>query len=180
MGISHKGIILKLYTEIDLSTLMQMHFLNVHLWVTNWVLSPLSCHITPLKSSVKLKSQMKSPQYFYAPAAFQNQDCKHKNGIDIFAALSPDVVTPLDCQGCTLQALHSRTFLDLVLVPILPTSFCYEALCCNHDAPSAGHQVLKKILHQIHQEAYWVGIAADVNKSPLPSVQEVSTVKKAS
>ena len=34
--------------------------------------------------------------------------------------------------------------LDLVLVLILPTSFCYKALCSNHDAPSAGHQGAEK------------------------------------
>ena len=34
--------------------------------------------------------------------------------------------------------------LDSVLVLILPTNLHHEALCCNHDAPSAGHQGTKK------------------------------------
>lgn len=52
----------------------------------------------------------------------------------------------------------------MVTVPILPSSLCREALLRNHDAPTAGHQGLRKTLERLRREAYWVSMARDVEK----------------
>ena len=53
---------------------------------------------------------------------------------------------------------------DKVLIPVLPTSLRQVALNRNHDAPSAGHLGSDKTLERLRQEAYWVGMARDVNQ----------------
>ena len=72
---------------------------------------------------------------------------------------------PLQCCGHSsrlLRVYFAGTI--LLLVPILPTSLLHKSLCRNHDASCAGHQGTEKNLHQICQEAYWVGMAEDVNR----------------
>ena len=48
-------------------------------------------------------------------------------------------------------------------VPILPVSLRTEAICHNHDTPSAGHQGVEKTLDRLRLNAYWVGMGRDVN-----------------
>ena len=50
-------------------------------------------------------------------------------------------------------------------VPILPTKLNEGALKQNHDdAPAAGHQGPEKTINWSRQEAYWVGMAQDVEQ----------------
>ena len=51
---------------------------------------------------------------------------------------------------------------DVVKVPLIPTSLQQNALQQSHDLPSAGHQGTAKTLARLQQEAYWVGMAKDV------------------
>ena len=53
---------------------------------------------------------------------------------------------------------------DTLTVPVLPSSLHHRALLRNHDAPSAGHQGADKTLERLQQEAYWVGMSADVER----------------
>ena len=53
--------------------------------------------------------------------------------------------------------------MDAVTVPLLPPSQCQGTLHLCHDVPSAGHLGIAKILKQVQQEAYWVGMARDVH-----------------
>ena len=53
---------------------------------------------------------------------------------------------------------------ESVTVPILPASLRKQALLQNHDAPSPGHQGPDRTLERLHQEAYWVNMARDVEK----------------
>ena len=53
---------------------------------------------------------------------------------------------------------------DVITVPILPPSLHKQALHANHDHPSAGHQGSEKTLQRLRKEAYWVSMAADVNR----------------
>ena len=39
-----------------------------------------------------------------------------------------------------------------------------HALLYNHDAPTAGQQGFKRTLDRMRQEAYWVGVAGDVER----------------
>ena len=45
---------------------------------------------------------------------------------------------------------------DSVLIPILPTSLHHESLCCNHDAPSAGHQCTEKPYIKYAKKHTWL------------------------
>lgn len=49
-----------------------------------------------------------------------------------------------------------------VTVPILPVSLRQQALSRNHNLPTAGHQGPDKTLQRLRHEAYWVGMAQDV------------------
>ena len=51
---------------------------------------------------------------------------------------------------------------DFVTVPLIPTKLQQEALHQSHDQPSAGHQGTAKTLTRLQQDAYWVGMAKDV------------------
>ena len=51
-----------------------------------------------------------------------------------------------------------------VTVPVIPTKLQQEALHQSHDQPSAGHQGTAKTLARLQQEAYWVGMAKDVQR----------------
>ena len=71
--------------------------------------------------------------------------------------------------------------MDAVTVPLLPPSQRQSTLHRCHNVPSAGHQGIAKTLKRVQQEAYWVGMAKDVQlyctnctvcqktKPPLPS-----------
>ena len=51
-----------------------------------------------------------------------------------------------------------------VIVPIPPAALHQQALQCNHDEPTAGHQGVEKILDQLCQEVYWITMARDVEQ----------------
>ena len=51
---------------------------------------------------------------------------------------------------------------DVITVPIIPPSLRPQLLQQTHDTPSAGHQGFDKTLQRLQQEAYWVGMAHDV------------------
>ena len=51
---------------------------------------------------------------------------------------------------------------DVVKVPLMPTRLYQEALQQSHDIPSAAHQGSTKTLTRLQQQAYWVGMAKDV------------------
>ena len=51
---------------------------------------------------------------------------------------------------------------DVVKVPLMPTRLQQDALHQSHDLPGAGHQGTAKTLARLQQEAYWVGMAKDV------------------
>ena len=53
--------------------------------------------------------------------------------------------------------------LETVTVPLLPTSLRQQALNRNHNAPTAGHPGTEKTLSRLRLEAYWVGMAQDVD-----------------
>ena len=53
---------------------------------------------------------------------------------------------------------------EAVTVPILPASLHQEALQRNHNAPAAGHQGVERTLDRVRREAYWVGMARDVER----------------
>ena len=53
---------------------------------------------------------------------------------------------------------------ESVSVPVLPPSLRCRALHCAHNVPSAGHQGMSKTLERLQQEAYWVGMAGDVER----------------
>ena len=52
--------------------------------------------------------------------------------------------------------------MDAVTVPLLPPSQRQNILYRCHDIPSAGHQGIAKTLKRVQQEAYWVGMAKEV------------------
>ena len=51
-----------------------------------------------------------------------------------------------------------------VTVPILPESLRHHALHRCHNIPTAGHQGAEKTLAHLKTEAYWIGIAQDVEQ----------------
>ena len=51
-----------------------------------------------------------------------------------------------------------------VTVPVIPLSLQQQVLHQMHDIPSAGHQGYLKTLSRLKEEAYWPGMAADVQK----------------
>ena len=53
---------------------------------------------------------------------------------------------------------------DAVTVPVLPLKLHREALVQCHDIPLAGHQGKEKTLERLRKEAYWVGMAQDVER----------------
>ena len=53
---------------------------------------------------------------------------------------------------------------DVITVPVIPLSLQPKLLHQTHDEPSAGHQGFDKTLNRLQQQAYWVGMASDVNK----------------
>ena len=48
---------------------------------------------------------------------------------------------------------------EKIEVPLIPLRFKQHSC---HDAPSSGHQGVNKTLARLRQEAYWVGMAEDV------------------
>ena len=61
-----------------------------------------------------------------------------------------------------------------VTVPIVPPSLRHVALTRCHDAPSAGHMGAERTLERLRQEAYWIGMAGDVERH----CQECNTCQK--
>ena len=66
-----------------------------------------------------------------------------------------------------VQGIVCRTYTpdsagDSVTVPVLPQPLQQQALQSNHDTPSAGHLGVDKTLHRLRHEAYWVGMAGDI------------------
>ena len=167
---------------------MQMHFLIVHLQMTHCVLPPWLAmphysidelrkpqeadEVTSklLQACSILKPRLKGPEWDRPPLQRYHQ---------LWSQLK--IVEGVLCRHYTPDPS-----LDSVLVLILPTGLHHESLCRNHDAPSAGHQGTERTLHRIHQEAYWVGMARDVNRhcqtcrkcqqSKLPSPQHAPLV----
>ena len=63
---------------------------------------------------------------------------------------------------------------EIVTVPILSPSFHQLLLMCCHNPISVGHLGSERTLERLHQEAYWIGIARDVEQY----CQECSTCQK--
>ena len=66
-----------------------------------------------------------------------------------------------------VQGIVCRTYTpdpagDSVTVPVLPQPLRQQALQSSHDTPSAGHLGVDKTLHRLRHEAYWVGMAGDI------------------
>ena len=53
---------------------------------------------------------------------------------------------------------------ELITVPGLPSTLQQAALHQAHNAPGAGHEGQEKTLQQLCLDAYWVGMAHDVNE----------------
>ena len=53
---------------------------------------------------------------------------------------------------------------ESIATPVLPRTLQHDALVQVHDTPAAGHQGQEKTLHQLHHDAYWPGVASDINK----------------
>ena len=53
---------------------------------------------------------------------------------------------------------------DIITVPVIPPSMRPQLLHHTHNEPSAGHQGTDKTLNRLQKEAYWVGMASDVEK----------------
>ena len=53
---------------------------------------------------------------------------------------------------------------DVITVPIIPPSMRPQLLHRIHSEPSAGHWGTDKTLNRLQEEAYWVGMASDVEK----------------
>ena len=49
-------------------------------------------------------------------------------------------------------------------VPVLPADLRYAVLSKCHDAPGAGHLGSEKTLERLRMQAYWVGMARDVEQ----------------
>ena len=54
--------------------------------------------------------------------------------------------------------------LNVITVPIIPPSMRPQLLHRTHYEPSAEHQGTDKTLNRLQEEAYWVGMASDVEK----------------
>ena len=54
---------------------------------------------------------------------------------------------------------------DVVTVPVLPKCLQPKALFQCHDHPAAGHQGYQRTLHRLWQQAYWVSMAQDVERT---------------
>ena len=66
-------------------------------------------------------------------------------------------------EGIVCRRYQPDPTMNSITVPVLPVSLRQDALFQAHDAPSAGSQGTAKTLHRLRQEAYWVGMAKDVN-----------------
>ena len=64
--------------------------------------------------------------------------------------------------GIVYRTYRPGPISDVVKVPLMPTRLHQEALKQSHDIPSAGHQGTAKTLARLQQQAYWVGMAKDV------------------
>ena len=62
----------------------------------------------------------------------------------------------------------------VVKVPLMPTRLHQEALQQSHDTPSVAHQGSAKTLARLQQQAYWVGMAKDVQLCTVNNVQHVN------
>ena len=65
-------------------------------------------------------------------------------------------------KGCVCRQYCPSPMSDVITVPIIPPSLRPQLLQQTHDALSAGHQGFDKTLRRLQQEAYWVGMARDV------------------
>ena len=65
-------------------------------------------------------------------------------------------------KGCVCRQYCPSPMSDVITVPVIPPSLRPQLLQQTHDAPSAGHQGFDKTLRRLQQEAYWVGMARDV------------------
>ena len=68
------------------------------------------------------------------------------------------------CDGVLCRHYKPNPVSEGVTVPILPAALHRQALLRNHDAPIAGHQGSDKTLERLKQEAYWVGMAKEVQR----------------
>ena len=68
------------------------------------------------------------------------------------------------CDGVLCRHYKPNPVSEVVTVPILPAGLHHQVLLRNHDAPMAGHQGSDKTLERLKQEAYWVGMAKDVER----------------
>ena len=72
-------------------------------------------------------------------------------------------------QLCIVDDVICRTYCpspasDCVTVPLVPPSLRQHSLKEAHDIPSAGHQGYLKTLSRLQQQAYWAGMASDVQQ----------------
>ena len=67
-------------------------------------------------------------------------------------------------KGCVCRRYCPSPMSDVITVPVIPPSLQPKLLHQTHDEPSAGHQGFDKTLNRLQQQAYWVGMASDVNK----------------
>ena len=65
-------------------------------------------------------------------------------------------------KGCVCRQYCPSPMSDVITVPIIPPSLRPQLLRQTHDASSAGYQGFDKTLRRLQQEAYWVGMARDV------------------
>lgn len=60
---------------------------------------------------------------------------------------------------------HSPSFtLTSVTVVLIPVSLQQQVLYQTHNIPCAGHQGYLKMLNHLKEEAYWPGMAGDVQR----------------
>ena len=72
------------------------------------------------------------------------------------------------------RTYHPSPTTASVTVPLIPPSLRQQVLLQAHDPPSAGHQGYLKTLSRIKEEAYWPGMASDVQRY----CQECSTCQQ--
>ena len=91
-------------------------------------------------------------------------------------------------KGCICRRYCPNPISDVITVPVIPPSLQPKLLHKTHDEPSAGHQGFDKTFNRLQQEAYWVGMAGDVEKhcreclkcqqmkQPLPSKAPMTSI----
>ena len=67
-------------------------------------------------------------------------------------------------KGCVCRRYCPSPMSDVITVPVIPPSLQPKLLHQTHDEPSAGHQGFDKTFNRMQHQAYWVGMAGDVEK----------------